>query len=51
MVNYVSLEWILEEMRYVEEVMKNLGCLIINVFDKVIEEIVMIILEILKING
>ncbi|HEO7012662.1 TPA: kinase/pyrophosphorylase, partial [Streptococcus agalactiae] len=49
--NYASLERILEETRYAEEVMKNLGCPIINVSDKAIEETATIILEILKTNG
>lgn len=49
--NSASLERILEETRYAEEVMKNLGCPIINVSDKAIEETATIILEILKTNG
>ncbi len=46
--NYASLERILEELDYAEKIMKRIGCPIINVSDKAIEETADYILDILK---
>lgn len=46
--NYASLERIMEEINYGEEIMKNLGCPIIDVTSKAIEETAGIIIEILR---
>ncbi|MEC1743235.1 pyruvate, water dikinase regulatory protein [Schinkia azotoformans] len=46
--NYASFERILEELDYAEKIMKRIGCPIINVSDKAIEETVDYILDILK---
>ncbi|WP_458412097.1 pyruvate, water dikinase regulatory protein [Schinkia sp. CFF1] len=46
--NYASFERILEELDYAEEIMKRIGCPIINVSDKAIEETADYILDILK---
>ncbi len=42
---------ILEEIDYAEKIMKRIGCPIINVADKAIEETADIILNIMKKNG
>lgn len=49
--SYASMERILEEIDYAESVMKKIGCPIINVSTKAIEETSGLILEILKENG
>jgi regulator of PEP synthase PpsR (kinase-PPPase family) len=46
--NYASFERILEELDYAEKIMKRIGCPIINVSDKAIEETADYILDILK---
>ncbi|KAB3533245.1 pyruvate, water dikinase regulatory protein [Alkaliphilus serpentinus] len=54
--NYASMERILNELDYAEEIMKKLGCPVIDVSSKAVEESASIILEIFreigyKING
>lgn len=49
--NYAKLDRILEELEYSEQVMKKLGCPVINVADKAIEETAGLILDIMKENG
>jgi regulator of PEP synthase PpsR (kinase-PPPase family) len=46
--NYASYERILEELNYAEKIMKRVGCPIINVSNKAIEETAGLILEVLK---
>jgi [pyruvate, water dikinase]-phosphate phosphotransferase / [pyruvate, water dikinase] kinase len=46
--NYASYERILEELDYAEKIMKRVGCPIINVSNKAIEETAGLILEVLK---
>ncbi|MBM4761914.1 pyruvate, water dikinase regulatory protein [Bacillus sp. B15-48] len=46
--NYASFERILEELDYAEKIMKRVGCPIINVSNKAIEETANLILDILK---
>lgn len=46
--NYASFERILEELEYAEKIMKRLGCPIINVSEKAIEETADYILNVLK---
>jgi len=46
--NYASFERILEELEYAEKIMKRIGCPIVNVSDKAIEETADYILDILK---
>ena len=46
--NYASLERIAQELKYAEEIMKKIGCKVIDVTDKAIEETANIILQILK---
>ena len=46
--NYASFERILNELSYAEKIMKRIGCPIINVSDKAIEETADQILEVLK---
>jgi len=46
--NYASLERIAYEYKYAEEIMKSIGCKIIDVTDKAIEETASTILQILK---
>ncbi|WP_102346700.1 pyruvate, water dikinase regulatory protein [Bacillus sp. Marseille-P3661] len=46
--NYASFERILEELDYAEKIMKRIGCPIINVSDKAVEETADYILDILK---
>lgn len=46
--NYASFERILEELDYAEKIMKRLGCPVINVSDKAIEETADYILNTLK---
>lgn len=49
--NYAKLDRILEELDYSEKVMKKLGCPVINVENKAIEETAGLILDIMKENG
>lgn len=49
--NYAKLDRILEELDYSDQVMKKLGCPVINVANKAIEETASDILEIMKENG
>jgi hypothetical protein len=49
--NYANFERILEELDYSEKVMKKVGCPVINVSNKAIEETSAIIIDILKENG
>jgi regulator of PEP synthase PpsR (kinase-PPPase family) len=46
--NYASFERILEELDYAEKIMKRVGCPVINVSNKAVEETAGLILEILK---
>lgn len=46
--NYASFERILEELEYAEKIMKRIGCPIINVSNKAIEETADYILDVLK---
>ena len=47
-VNYANLDRILEELFYAEKIMKRLGCPIIDVSNKAVEETADLILEMLK---
>lgn len=49
--NYASYQRILEEISYAETIMRRIGCPIINVANKAIEETAGIILDIMKSNG
>ncbi|MBD1383499.1 pyruvate, water dikinase regulatory protein [Metabacillus arenae] len=49
--NYANLERILEELDYAEKIMKQIGCPIINVSNKAIEETADLILAMLKKRG
>ncbi len=49
--NYASLERILDELEYAEKIMKKIGCPIIDVSNKAIEETTEIILSLLRKNG
>lgn len=49
--NYASMQRILEELEYAEEIMKKLGCPVIDVSTKAVEETAGIILEIFKDMG
>lgn len=49
--SYASLERILEEIEYSDKIMKKLGCPIIDISSKAIEETAGIILNLLKKNG
>lgn len=49
--SYAKLDRILQELDYSEEVMKKVGCPVIDVSSKAIEETAGIILDILKENG
>ncbi len=46
--NYASMERIAYELKYAEEIMNKIGCSIVDVTDKAIEETANIILQILK---
>ena len=48
--NYASLERILDELDYAEKIMKRVGCPIINVSNKAVEETASLILDVLKIE-
>lgn len=49
--NYASIERILEELEYAEGIMKRLGCPVIDVSSKAVEESASIILEIFREKG
>jgi regulator of PEP synthase PpsR (kinase-PPPase family) len=49
--SYASLERILDELDYAEKIMKKIGCPVINVANKAIEETSEIILSLLRKNG
>ena len=49
--NYAKFDRILEELDYAEKVMKKIGCPVINVSDKAIEETASDILDIMKEKG
>jgi len=49
--SYASMERILEEIDYAEQIMKKLGCPIIDVSSKAIEETAGLIINIMKENG
>lgn len=49
--NYAKYERILEELEFSEKIMKRVGCPIINVSNKAVEETAGIILDILKKGG
>jgi [pyruvate, water dikinase]-phosphate phosphotransferase / [pyruvate, water dikinase] kinase len=46
--NYASLDRILEELDYAEEIMKRVGCRVIDVSNKAVEETASLIIELLK---
>ncbi len=46
--NYASLERIAYELKYAEEIMNKIGCSVVDVTDKAIEETANIILQLLK---
>lgn len=46
--NYASMERIAHELEYAEEIMKDIGCAVVDVTDKAIEETANTILQILK---
>lgn len=49
--NYASFERILEELDYAEKIMKRVGCPIIDVSNKAVEETASLILDVLKKRG
>lgn len=49
--NYASMDRILSEIRYAEELMKNLDCKVIDVSVKAVEETAGIIMEMIKDNN
>lgn len=49
--NYASMERILREIEYAEELMKDLGCQVIDVSNKAVEETAGVILELMRINN
>ena len=49
--SYAKLDRILEELEYADKVMKKLGCPVINVANKAIEETAGDILDIMKEKG
>lgn len=46
--NYASLERILEELEYADKIMKRVGCPVINVSNKAVEETASLIIDVLK---
>ncbi|MBS4536913.1 kinase/pyrophosphorylase [Clostridium sp. D2Q-11] len=48
--NYASMERILREIEYAEELMKDLGCEVIDVSNKAVEETAGVIQELMRIN-
>lgn len=49
--NYANIERILQELEYSDTIMKRLGCPVIDVSNKAIEETAGIILDLIKENG
>lgn len=49
--NYANLERILQELEYSEKLMRKLGCPVINVSSKAVEETASIIIDIVKRGG
>lgn len=49
--NYTNMDKILEELEFADEVMKRIGCPIIDVSNKAIEETADIVLSLLRKNG
>ena len=49
--SYASMERILDEIDYAEKIMKRIGCPILDVSNKAIEETAELIISILKRNG
>ena len=49
--SYANVERILQELDYAEKIMKKVGCPVINVSNKAIEETAGIIIDIMKENG
>ncbi|GAA3316583.1 hypothetical protein GCM10020331_013020 [Ectobacillus funiculus] len=49
--NYANLDRILEELDYAEKIMKRLGCPVIDVSNKAVEETADLVLAILKKEG
>ncbi len=49
--SYANLDRILEELDYAEEIMKKIGCPVIDVSNKAVEESASIIMEIMRENG
>ena len=46
--NYASFERILDELDYAEKIMKRVGCPVINVSNKAVEETASLIIDVLK---
>lgn len=46
--NYASFERILEELEYADKIMKRVGCPVINVSNKAVEETASLIIDVLK---
>jgi regulator of PEP synthase PpsR (kinase-PPPase family) len=49
--NYANLERILQELEYSEKLIRKLGCPVINVSSKAVEETASIIIDIVKRGG
>ncbi|GAB7386333.1 pyruvate, water dikinase regulatory protein [Bacillaceae bacterium] len=49
--NYANMERILQELDYAEKIMKKIGCPVINVSNKAVEETANIILDMYRKNG
>jgi len=49
--NYAALERILSELEYAEKIMKKIGCPVINVSNKAVEETASIIMDMIKRGG
>ncbi|BCJ86209.1 pyruvate, water dikinase regulatory protein [Effusibacillus dendaii] len=49
--NYANLDRILQELEYAEKLMRRIGCPVINVSNKAVEETASIVLDILKRGG
>lgn len=49
--NYAALERIMLELEYAEKIMKKIGCPVINVSNKAVEETASIIMDIIKRGG
>ena len=48
--NYASLERIMQELEYAEKIMKRVGCPVINVSNKAVEETANLIVDIIRKN-